>query len=93
MNFLLIGSMYRSVFTITRRQSESSNQHDAVMPLRPNPHQTVTFSTLTGDIDVLSRSPESHVLSVHVIIKMESCLVAEKMKSKSKDQDLHRFID
>ena len=62
MNFLFIGSMYRSVFTITRRQSESSNQHDAVMPLRPNPHQTVTFSTLTGDIDVLSRTPKSHVL-------------------------------
>jgi len=44
MNFLLITSMYRFVFTVTGRLSACLNQYRPIMPLRPNAHQTVTGS-------------------------------------------------
>ena len=37
--------MHRSVFTVAEGASTSSNQYSPIMPLRPNAHQAVTFST------------------------------------------------
>jgi len=48
-NFLLMSSMYRSVFTVTGCPSPCSNQYGTIPPSQPNAHQTVTFSTLSAN--------------------------------------------
>ena len=40
--------LYHSMLTRTGRPSAPSNQYGLIMPLRPDTHQTVIFSTLSG---------------------------------------------